>query len=69
MHQFVEFVEGCYHGLEPHEVELVDLYVFEKSSSVNAFLSRESHEIGVASTQLNDSFFAMHDAWRGGARA
>jgi len=66
--QVVEFIEECYHRLEPHEVELVDLYVFEKSSSVGAFLARESREMGVASAQLNDSFFAMHDAWRGTSR-
>jgi hypothetical protein len=66
--QIVEFIEDCYHRLEPHEVELVDLYVFEDSSSVNAFLIRESTEMGIASAQLNDSFFAMHDAWRGTSR-
>lgn len=54
--------------MAPHEVELVDLYVFERSSSVDAFLARESREVGVASSQLNDSFFAMHDAWRGTSR-
>jgi len=66
--QVVEFIEECYGRLAPHEVELVDLYLFEKSSSVDAFLARESREMGVASTQLNDSFFAMHDAWRGTSR-
>ena len=64
----VEFIEECYGSLAPHEVELVDLYVYERSSSVDAFLARESREMGVASTQLNDSFFAMHDAWRGTSR-
>jgi hypothetical protein len=66
--QVVEFIEECYGRLAPHEVELVDLYMFERSSSVDAFLTRESREMGVASAQLNDSFFAMHDAWRGTSR-
>jgi hypothetical protein len=66
--QVVKFIEECYGRLAPHEVELVDLYLFETSSSVDAFLARESREMGVASAQLNDSFFAMHDAWRGTSR-
>jgi len=64
MHHVVGLMEECYGRLEPHEVELVDLYVFERSSSVNAFLARESEEVGVVSAPFNDSFFAMHDAWR-----
>lgn len=65
---FVRLMEECYGRLAPHEVELVDLYIFERSSSVEAFLARESKEVGVTSAQLNDSFFATHDAWRGTSR-
>ena len=68
LHRFVELMEECYGRLEPHEVELVDLYVFERSSSVGAFLARESEEVGVVSARFEDSFFAMHDAWRGTSR-
>ncbi|MGQ9552053.1 MAG: hypothetical protein ACUVUE_06460 [Candidatus Bathycorpusculaceae bacterium] len=55
----------CYLRLEPHDVSLVDLYIFEKSSSLEAFIERESKEIGVASESFSGQFFAMHAAYRG----
>jgi len=64
----VRLMEECYRRLMPHEVELVDLYVFERSSSLNAFLTRELEEVGVGSARFDDFFFAMHDAWRGISR-
>lgn len=68
LRRVVGLMEECYSRLEPHEVELVDLCVFERSSSVDAFLAREYEEVGVVSAPFNDSFFAMHDAWRGTSR-
>ena len=64
----IKVMEECYCRLEPHEVELVDLYVFERSSSVEAFLARESQRVGVVSASFDELFFAMHDAWRGTPR-
>ena len=64
----IKVMEECYRRLEPHEVELVDLYVFERSSSVEAFLARESQRVGVVSAPFDELFFAMHDAWRGTSR-
>jgi len=64
----IETMEECYSRLVPHEVSLVDLYVFEKSSSVEAFLAKECVEVGVTSASFNELFFAMHDAWRGTPR-
>ena len=64
----LEIVEECYGRLRPHEVELVDLCVFEDSSSVSAFMAKESKEVGVASASFSDLFFAMHDAFRGTSR-
>jgi hypothetical protein len=64
----IEIMEECYRRLEPHEVELIDLYVFERSSSVEAFLANESHRVGVVSAPFDELFFAMHDAWRGTPR-
>lgn len=61
-------VEECYGRLEPHEVELVDLYVFEKSSSMDAFMAKESEGVGVVSASFSELFFAMHDAFRGTSR-
>jgi len=64
----IETMEECYSRLAPHEVSLVDLYVFERSSSVEAFLAKECGEVGVASAPFDELFFAMHDAWRGTPR-
>jgi len=64
----IKIMEECYRRLEPHEVELVDLYVFERSSSVEAFLVKESQRVGVTSAPFDELFFAMHDAWRGTPR-
>ncbi|MEM2849633.1 MAG: hypothetical protein QXI36_05090 [Candidatus Bathyarchaeia archaeon] len=49
----------------PHSVSLVELYLFERSSSIEAFLKIESDKLGVTVTPFGESFFAMHDAWRG----
>ncbi len=64
----VEVMEKCYSRLAPHDVTLVDLYVFDRSSSLEAFLAKESSEVGVASAPFDELFFAMHDAWRGTPR-
>ena len=68
MNSVIETMEECYGRLAPHEVSLVDLYVFERSSSVEAFLAKEYVEVGVASASFDEQFFAMHDAWRGTPR-
>lgn len=64
----VAIMKECYDRLAPHEVTLVDLYVFERSSSTEAFLAKEFKEVGVVSAPLDELFFAMHDAWRGTPR-
>lgn len=64
----LDIVEECYGRLEPHNVELVDLYFFEKSSAMEAFMIKESNEVGVVSTSFTELFFAMHDAYRGTSR-
>ncbi|MEM1990807.1 MAG: hypothetical protein QW782_09305 [Candidatus Bathyarchaeia archaeon] len=65
----VKFITGlmeeCYGRLSPHNVTIVDLYVFEKSSAAEAFLSAERRELGVGTSPFHEGFFAMHDAWRG----
>jgi len=64
----VAVMKECYRRLTPHEVTLVDLYVFERSSSTEAFLAKEFKEVGVVSAPFDELFFAMHDAWRGTSR-
>jgi len=68
MENIVKVMEECYSRLAPHDVTLVDLYVFDRSSSLEAFLAKESSEVGVASAPFDELFFAMHDAWRGTPR-
>jgi len=63
--RITETMRECYSRLAPHEVSLVDLYLFERSSSVEAFFAKECREVGVASAPFDELFFAMHDAWRG----
>jgi len=64
----IEVMEECYSRLEPHEVSIIDVCMFERSSSLNAFLAKECAEVGVVSASFDELFFAMHDAWRGTPR-
>ena len=64
----LDVMRECYDRLKPHEVALVDLYVFEQSSSMDAFIAKESKEVGVVSTSFDELFFALHDAYRGTSR-
>jgi len=61
----LSIMEECYNRLEPHGLSLVDLYLFERSSSLQAFLSQEYARLGVASSRMDGDFYARHDAWRG----
>ena len=64
----IRVMRECYGRLMPHGVALVDLYVFEQSSLVKAFLAKEYKQVGVASAPFDELFFAIHDAWRGTPR-
>jgi len=64
----VGIMRECYNRLAPHEVDVADLYVFERSSAVGAFLAEESRRVGVASSSFDELFFSIHDAWRGISR-
>jgi len=63
--RITETMRECYSRSAPHEVSIVDLYLFERSSSVEAFFAKECRKVGVASAPFDELFFAMHDAWRG----
>ena len=58
-------MEECYNRLNPHGLSLVDLYLFERSSALEAFLSKEHARMDVISSRFDEDFYAMHDAWRG----
>lgn len=62
----LNIMEECYSRLMPHDVSLVDLYVFESFSLAESFVMRERRSLGVLTTPfLEETFFATHDAWRG----
>jgi len=58
-------MEECYNRLQPYGLSLVDLYLFERSSALEAFLSQEYAKMGVTSSRFDEDFYAVHDAWRG----
>jgi len=61
-------VEECYQRLGPHNVELLDLIIFESSPLMNAYYECERQESGVVAETLSEQFLAVHDAWRGTPR-
>ncbi|MFQ6134841.1 MAG: hypothetical protein ACE5KU_03375, partial [Nitrososphaerales archaeon] len=63
--QIADVMRECYERLEPHEVAIVDLQVFESASQTEAFLSAEYGRVGVVSRRFDEKFFALHHAWRG----
>ena len=64
----VMVIQECYERLEPHGVEILDLFLFSDPSSMHGFYSRERSALHVVSEDLGESFIAMHDAWRGTSR-
>jgi hypothetical protein len=71
-HRFVEEVlvilNECFDRFGAHAVEIVDVCVFEKSSSMSAFMSEEKRKLGIETSAFEESFLAVHDAWRGTPR-
>lgn len=65
VNRMVGVMRECYDRLPSSHVSLVDLYIFERSSTVEAFLAEESRRVGVASSSFSELFFSMHDAWTG----
>jgi hypothetical protein len=61
----INTVDECYRHLEPRPVILLDLYFFQKASTMRAFLYRERKDIGVTTSSFDERFFATHDAWQG----
>ncbi len=61
----LEVLDECYRRLKPHALSLVDLYVFEKSSAMTAFLAWEREQLRIKTSDVSEQFFAVHDAWRG----
>lgn len=64
----IDTMQECYGRLLPHDVSIVELYIFQRSSALEAFFAKERGETGVVTDFFAESFFAMHDAWRGTPR-
>ena len=61
-------MDECYNRINADAVKIVDLYLFDKSSAMNAFLADEKRKLGIATSAFEASFFAVHDAWHGTPR-
>jgi hypothetical protein len=49
-------------------VEIVDICIFDKSSSMNAFMNEEKRKLGIETSAFEENFLAVHDAWHGTPR-
>lgn len=66
--EILGIINECYNRLQPHAVQIVDLHLFQRSSTMSAFLNDEKHRLGIATSHFDESFLATHDAWRGTPR-
>ncbi len=62
--KIISIMQECYERIEIKNVEIVDLYIFEKSFSMQEFKRREKVE-KISSLSLEEEFFATHDAYHG----
>jgi len=60
----IRTINSTLERVRDQRTELIDVYLFESSHSMNAFLIEESRILGVLTHPI-DSFIASHDAWRG----
>ena len=61
----LEILNECYNRLGAHAVEIVEVYIFEKSSLMNAFMNDEKRKLGIETSAFEESFLAVHEAWHG----
>lgn len=66
--EILSVMNECYMRLQPHSVQIVDLLLFKESKTLQAFLSEEKMNLGIATSNFEESYFALHDAWRGTPR-
>jgi len=64
----LEILNDCYNRLGTYAVEIIEVYVFEKSSSLSAFMNEEKRKLGIETSAFEESFLAVHDAWLGTPR-
>jgi len=66
--EVLEIVNDCYNHIGAYAVEIVDIHIFDKSSTMNAFMIEEKRKLGIETSGFETSFFAAHDAWHGTPR-
>lgn len=66
--EVLDIMNDCYNRIDSHDVKIVDLFLFDKSSSMNAIVNEEKRKLGIETSAFEASFFAVHDAWHGTPR-
>jgi len=62
--EILNIIKECYEKL-PHNLEVLEVLLFEKISFMRSFYSKEREIIGVKMEDFEESFIAIHEAWRG----
>jgi len=61
-------LRDCYDRIDADAVVIADLYLFSKSSTMNAFVNEEKRKLGIKTSAFEESYYALHDAWHGTPR-
>jgi len=60
----LQVITECYAKL-PHNLDAVEVNIFQNSSDALSFLAAQSNAAGVASSGFDEDFYAYHHAWLG----
>lgn len=66
--EVLDVLRDCYDRINAGAVEIADLYLFSKSSTMNAFVNEEKRKLGIKTSAFEESYYALHDAWHGTPR-
>ena len=66
--EVLDVLRDCYDRINGDAVKIVDLYLFEKSSTMNALVNEEKRKLGIKTSAFEESYYALHDAWHGTPR-
>jgi len=60
----LQVITDCYANL-PHNLDAVEVNIFQNTSDALSFLSAQSKAAGVKSSSFDEDFYAYHHAWLG----
>jgi hypothetical protein len=60
----LQVITECYTNL-PHNLDAVEVNIFQSSSDTLSFLAAQSNAAGVKSSGFDEEFYAYHHAWLG----